>query len=55
MENVQNTVPAELDAPRAVQLSALDRAEMQELVLDAWRMCVPKTVAAGYPAPNHPA
>jgi hypothetical protein len=38
-----------------VRLSAIDRAEMQELVLDAWRMCVPKTVAAGYPAPTHPA
>ena len=31
-----------------VRLAALDRAQMQELVLDAWRMCVPKTVAAGY-------
>ncbi len=30
------------------RLSALDHAEMEELVLDAWRMCVPKGVAAGY-------
>jgi len=30
------------------RLSALDDAEMEELVLDAWRMCVPKSVAAGY-------
>ena len=29
-----------------VRLAALDIAEMQELVLDAWRMCVPKGVAA---------
>jgi len=31
-----------------VRLAALDQAEMQELVLDAWRMCVPKGVAASY-------
>ena len=31
-----------------VRLAAIDRAEMEELVLDAWRMCVPKGVAAGY-------
>jgi hypothetical protein len=30
------------------RLAALDRAEMAELVLDAWRMCVPKRVAAAY-------
>lgn len=30
-----------------VRLAAIDRAEMEELVLDAWRMCVPKGVA-GY-------
>jgi hypothetical protein len=29
-----------------VRLSAIDRDEMAELVLDAWRMCVPKRVAA---------
>jgi hypothetical protein len=32
-----------------VRLAALDLAEMEELVLDAWRMCVPKRVAAAYP------
>ena len=31
-----------------VRLSAIDHAEMTELVLDAWRMCVPKKVAAAY-------
>ncbi|HEY2508572.1 MAG TPA: MmcQ/YjbR family DNA-binding protein [Streptosporangiaceae bacterium] len=31
-----------------VRLSSLDRDEMEELVLDAWRMCVPKTVAASH-------
>jgi hypothetical protein len=31
-----------------VRLSAVDQAEMEELVLDAWRMCVPKRVAADY-------
>lgn len=29
-----------------VRLSAIDRAEMRELVLDAWRMVVPRRVAA---------
>jgi hypothetical protein len=29
-----------------VRLDALDFDEMRELVLDAWRMCVPKKVAA---------
>jgi hypothetical protein len=32
------------------RLAALDETEMRELVLDAWRMCVPKKVAAGYDA-----
>lgn len=32
-----------------VRLAAIDQAEMQELVLDAWRMCVPKGIAASYP------
>jgi hypothetical protein len=27
-------------------MSALDEGEMRELVIDAWRMCVPKRVAA---------
>jgi hypothetical protein len=30
------------------RLSAIDDAEMAELVVDAWRMVVPKRVAAGY-------
>jgi hypothetical protein len=29
-----------------VRLAAIDDAEMRELVLDAWRMVVPKRVAA---------
>lgn len=29
-------------------LAALDQDEMRELVIDAWRMCVPKKVAAEY-------
>jgi hypothetical protein len=29
-------------------LAALDHEEMRELVVDAWRMCVPKRVAAAY-------
>ena len=31
-----------------VRLDAIDHDEMRELVLDAWRMCVPKRVAAEY-------
>jgi hypothetical protein len=31
-----------------VRLDAIDITEMRELVLDAWRMCVPKKVAAAY-------
>jgi hypothetical protein len=31
-----------------VRLATLEPAEMRELVIDAWRMCVPKRVAAGY-------
>jgi hypothetical protein len=37
-----------------VRLAAIDEAEMQELVLDAWRMCVPKGVAASYSPTPHP-
>lgn len=33
-----------------VRLAAIDVDEMRELVLDAWRMCVPKGVAAAYDA-----
>jgi hypothetical protein len=29
-----------------VRLAAIDGAEMRELVLEAWRMCVPKRVAS---------
>jgi hypothetical protein len=31
-----------------VRMSSIDVTEMRELVLDAWRMCVPKRVAAEY-------
>ena len=31
-----------------VRLDAIDVTEMRELVLDDWRMCVPKRVAAAY-------
>jgi hypothetical protein len=31
-----------------VRLDAIDEHEMRELVLDAWRTCVPKKVAAEY-------
>ncbi len=31
-----------------VRLEAIDEAEMSEIVLDAWRMVVPKRVAAEY-------
>jgi hypothetical protein len=31
-----------------VRLAAIDATEMRELVLDAWRMVVPKGVAAAY-------
>jgi hypothetical protein len=31
-----------------VRLSEIDRDELRELVLDAWRMVVPKGVARGY-------
>lgn len=30
------------------RLAAIDEREMRELVLDAWRMVVPKSVAAAY-------
>ncbi len=33
-----------------VRLGAIDEAEMRELVVDAWRMCVPRSVAAAYDA-----
>jgi hypothetical protein len=31
-----------------VRLSAIDAVEMRELVVDAWRMCVPKKVRDAY-------
>ena len=31
-----------------VRLDAIDRDELRELLVDAWRMCVPKKVAAAY-------
>lgn len=31
-----------------VRLDALDLDELRELLLDAWRMCVPKKVSAAY-------
>ena len=31
-----------------VRMAALDRAEMRELVIDAWRMVVPKRISAEY-------
>jgi hypothetical protein len=31
-----------------VQLDAIDADELRELLVDAWRMCVPKKVAAAY-------
>ena len=34
-----------------VWLDATDRAEMRELVVEAWRMVVPKRVAAAYEGP----
>jgi hypothetical protein len=39
-----------------VRLAAIDVGELRELVLDAWRMVVPKNVAAAYDAhhPHHP-
>jgi hypothetical protein len=31
-----------------VRMAAIDETEMRELVLDAWRMVVPRSVAAAY-------
>ena len=33
-----------------VRLDAIDVDELRELLIDAWRMCVPKKVAAAYEA-----
>jgi hypothetical protein len=35
-----------------VWLDAIDQREMEELVVEAWRMVVPKRVAAAYPGPD---
>jgi hypothetical protein len=35
-----------------VRLAAIDRQELREIVFDAWRMVVPKRVAATYPEPR---
>ena len=35
-----------------VRMDAIDADEMRELVLDAWRMVVPKKVAAAMPDPG---
>jgi hypothetical protein len=35
-----------------VRMAAIDEAEMEELVLDAWRMVVPKSVAAAFSPPD---
>jgi hypothetical protein len=32
-----------------VRLAAIDETELRELVIDAWRMVVPKKVSASYP------
>jgi hypothetical protein len=37
-----------------VRLAAIDRTEMREIVLDAWRMVVPKKVAAAHEASMDP-
>ncbi|MDF5753664.1 MmcQ/YjbR family DNA-binding protein [Spongiactinospora sp. TRM90649] len=36
-------------------MAALDPAEMRELVLDAWRMVVPRKVSTAYDAARHAA
>jgi hypothetical protein len=35
-----------------IRMAALDEQEMRELVFEAWRMCVPKKVAAEYEGPD---
>ena len=35
-----------------VRMAAIDREEMRELVIDAWRMVVPKSVAAAVRPPR---
>ncbi len=35
-----------------VRMAAIDETEMRELVIDAWRMVVPKTIAAASSQPS---
>ena len=35
-----------------VRLAAIDATELEELVVEAWRMCVPKRVASSLPPPD---
>ena len=35
-----------------VRLAAIDGTELEELVVEAWRMCVPKRVASSLPPPD---
>jgi hypothetical protein len=37
-----------------VRLDAIDEDELRELVVEAWRMVVPKRVSAAYPGPAGP-
>jgi len=37
-----------------VRLDAIDAAELRELVIDAWSMVVPRSVAAAYAEPDVP-
>jgi len=37
-----------------VRLGAIDAPEMQDLVTDAWRLCVPKRLAATWSPPSGP-
>lgn len=60
-EALIDTDPAKFLHPResdlrfnwvCVRLDAIDVPEMQELVVDAWRMVVPKKLAAAYDGPG---
>ena len=35
-----------------VRLSAIDKVEMREIIIEAWRMVVPKYLAKGVPPPG---
>jgi len=37
-----------------VRLATIDEAELRELIIDSWRLCVPKRVAAAYLGSNRP-